>query len=126
MATFGFRPRQRRAFDSWSAHAQCRPPGSHPDGAARRQDARKSPRQLRRAHAQFGRGTFREDLFARRMIAAAVLLSKPSIPMRDVARLVGHSQPSHFARPFRRHYGVLLSIFRPIITFEPKGLSKPA
>jgi AraC family transcriptional regulator, regulatory protein of adaptative response / methylphosphotriester-DNA alkyltransferase methyltransferase len=52
-----------------------------------------SPRQLQRAYEQFGRGTFREDLLARRMIAAAELLSKPSIPMRDVARLVGYSQP---------------------------------
>jgi hypothetical protein len=30
-----------------------------------------SPRQLQRAYTQFGRGTFREDLLARRMIAAA-------------------------------------------------------
>ena len=57
-----------------------------------------SPRQLQRAYEQFGRVTFREDLLARRMIAAAELLSKPSIPMRDVARLVGYSQPPHFAR----------------------------
>jgi|HubBroStandDraft_6_1064221.scaffolds.fasta_scaffold136316_1 AraC-like DNA-binding protein len=70
-----------------------------------------SPRQLQRAYAQFGRRTFHEDLLARRMIAAAELLSKPSIPMRDVARMVGYSQ-SHFARAFRRHYGVSPSAFR--------------
>jgi AraC family transcriptional regulator of adaptative response / methylphosphotriester-DNA alkyltransferase methyltransferase len=71
-----------------------------------------SPRQLQRAYAQFGRGTFREDLLARRMTAAAELLSKPSIPMRDVAHMVGYSQPPHFARVFRRHYGVSPSVFR--------------
>ena len=71
-----------------------------------------SPRQLQRAYERFGRGTFREDLLARRMIAATELLSKPSIPMRDVARLVGYSQPPHFARAFRRCYGVSPSVFR--------------
>jgi AraC family transcriptional regulator, regulatory protein of adaptative response / methylphosphotriester-DNA alkyltransferase methyltransferase len=67
-----------------------------------------SPRQLQRAYEQFGRGTFRDDLLARRMIAAAELMSKPSIPMRDVARMVGYSQPPHFARALRRCYA-----FRP-------------
>jgi AraC-like DNA-binding protein len=71
-----------------------------------------SPRQLQRAYEQFGRCTFREDLIARRMIVAAELLSKPSIPMRDVARMVGYSQPPHLARAFRRHYGVSPSVFR--------------
>jgi AraC-like DNA-binding protein len=71
-----------------------------------------SPRQLQRAYAQFGCGTFSEDLLARRMIAAAELLSKPSIPMRDVARMVGYGQSPHFARAFRRRYGVSPSVFR--------------
>jgi hypothetical protein len=30
------------------------------------------------------------------MIAAVELLSKPSIPTRDVAWLIGYSQPPHF------------------------------
>ncbi len=46
------------------------------------------------------------------MIAAAELMSKPSISMRDVARMVGYSQPPHFARAFRRCYGVSPSVFR--------------
>lgn len=71
-----------------------------------------SPRQIQRAYAQFGRDTFREDLLIRRMIAATELLSRPSTPMRDVARLVGYNQPPHFARAFRRHYGVSPSVFR--------------
>jgi transcriptional regulator GlxA family with amidase domain len=57
-----------------------------------------SPRQLQRAYEQFGRDTFREDLLARRMIAATELLSKHSIPVGDVARMVSYRQPPHFAR----------------------------
>jgi AraC family transcriptional regulator, regulatory protein of adaptative response / methylphosphotriester-DNA alkyltransferase methyltransferase len=71
-----------------------------------------SPRQLHRAYAQFSDSTFREDLTARRMDAAAELLSKPAIPVRDVAHRVGYCQPSHFARAFQRRYGVSPSAFR--------------
>jgi AraC-like DNA-binding protein len=46
------------------------------------------------------------------MIAAAELLSQPTITVRDVARLVGYGQPPHFARTFRRRYGVSPSVFR--------------
>ena len=66
-----------------------------------------SPRQVQRAYAQFGEMTFREDLQARRMSAAAqLLLEQPSIPVRDVALLVGYRQPAHFAAAFRRYHGV--------------------
>ncbi len=71
-----------------------------------------SPRQLQRAFAQFGNGTFREDLRARRMAAAAELLSQPAVQVCDVARLVGYRQPSHFARAFRCLYGVSPTVFR--------------
>ena len=72
-----------------------------------------SPRQLQRAYAQFGELSFREDLHARRMAAAATLLiEQRSIPVRDVARLVGYSQPPHFARAFRRRYGLSPALFR--------------
>jgi AraC-like DNA-binding protein len=65
-----------------------------------------SPRQLQRAYAQFGDVTFSEDLLARRMAAAAdLLVEQRAIPVSDVARLVGYSQPSHFAAAFRRRYG---------------------
>ena len=40
------------------------------------------------------------------MTAAAELLSLPSISVRDVAHRVGYRQPPHFARAFRRRYGV--------------------
>jgi len=72
-----------------------------------------SPRQLQRAYAQFGDTTFREDLLARRMsVAAELLLEQRSIAVSDVARLVGYRQPSHFARTFRRRYGLSPARFR--------------
>ncbi len=72
-----------------------------------------SPRQLQRAYAQFGEITFREDLLARRMAAAAELLvEQRAIPVRDVARLVGYRQAPHFARAFRRRYGLAPARFR--------------
>ena len=47
--------------------------------------------------------TFKEDLRARRMAAAADLLAEQrSIPVEEVARLVGYRQGAHFARAFRR------------------------
>jgi AraC-like DNA-binding protein len=71
-----------------------------------------SPRQLQRAYAQFGGMTFGEDLAARRMAAAAELLADQAIPVEDVARLVGYSGGSHFARAFRRRYGLPPACFR--------------
>lgn len=71
-----------------------------------------SPRQIQRAYVQFGDGSYHDDLTARRMAAAADLLSRPSIPVRDVARRVGYRQAPHFARAFRRRYGVSPSVFR--------------
>lgn len=72
-----------------------------------------SPRQVTRAYAQFGQTTFREDLLTRRMRAAAqLLIEQPAIPVRDVARLVGYRQPPHFAKAFRRRYGLTPAAFR--------------
>ena len=72
-----------------------------------------SPRQLQRVYSQFGETTFQEDLLARRMTAAAELLIKQrAIPVRDVARLVGYRQAPHFARVFRRRYGLSPARFR--------------
>jgi AraC-like DNA-binding protein len=72
-----------------------------------------SPRQLQRAYEQFGETSFSEDLFARRMAAAAELLSEQrAIPVSDVARLVGYRQASHFASAFRRRYGLSPARFR--------------
>jgi AraC family transcriptional regulator, regulatory protein of adaptative response / methylphosphotriester-DNA alkyltransferase methyltransferase len=72
-----------------------------------------SPRQITRAYAQFGEMTFREDLLARRLnVAAQLLIEQPAICVRDVARLVGFRQAPHFARAFRRRYGLSPGAFR--------------
>jgi AraC-like DNA-binding protein len=72
-----------------------------------------SPRQLQRAYAQFGGMTFREDLLARRTaVGAQLLIEQRSIRVDDVARLVGYSQGPHFARAFRRRYGLSPGRFR--------------
>jgi AraC family transcriptional regulator of adaptative response / methylphosphotriester-DNA alkyltransferase methyltransferase len=72
-----------------------------------------SPRQVKRAYAQCGQITFREDLHARRLsVAARLLIERPAIPIRDVARIVGFSQPSHFAKAFRGRYGITPLRFR--------------
>ena len=72
-----------------------------------------SPRQVQRAYEQFGKESFHEDLLARRMSAAAqLLIEQPSIPVADVARLVGYTQASYFARVFRRRYGLSPAAFR--------------
>jgi AraC-like DNA-binding protein len=71
-----------------------------------------SPRQLQRAYTEFGELTFRDDLVGRRLIAAARLLQRPSIPIVDVARTVGYSHAPHFARAFRRRFGLSPSAYR--------------
>jgi AraC-like DNA-binding protein len=72
-----------------------------------------SPRQLQRVYAQFGETTFKEDLLARRMAAAAeLLIEQRAIPVRDVARIVGYRQAPHFAGAFRRRYGLSPARFR--------------
>jgi AraC-like DNA-binding protein/DNA-binding CsgD family transcriptional regulator len=70
-----------------------------------------SPRQLQRAFAEFGDGTFQDELIARRITAATVLLSRYA-PVSDVARRVGYRASHCFARAFRRRYGVTPSVFR--------------
>ncbi|HEX5852704.1 MAG TPA: helix-turn-helix transcriptional regulator [Solirubrobacteraceae bacterium] len=72
-----------------------------------------SPRQIQRAYAQCGDTTFREDLLARRMsVAAELLLEQRAIPVATVARLVGYCHGPHFAREFRRRYGLSPARFR--------------
>ncbi|MGO9247591.1 MAG: helix-turn-helix transcriptional regulator [Solirubrobacteraceae bacterium] len=71
-----------------------------------------SPRQLQRAYAEFD-DSFHEDLLARRMRAAAQLLSEQrAIPVSDVGRLVGYRSNSHFARAFRARYKLSPAQFR--------------
>ena len=71
---------------------------------------RASSRALTRSSASV---TFREDLLTRRLnVAAQFLIEQPAIPVRDVARLVGFRQPPHFAKAFRRRYGLTPAAFR--------------
>ncbi len=71
-----------------------------------------SPRQLQRAYTR-AESSFSEDLLVVRMAAAAqLLIHQPSIPVADVARLVGYSRATHFARAFRRRYGIAPAVFR--------------
>jgi AraC-like DNA-binding protein len=72
-----------------------------------------SPRQLQRSYAQFGGLTFREELRIRRLrVAADLLVEQRFIPVADVARLVGYESVPHFAKAFRRRYGLPPGIFR--------------
>ncbi len=71
-----------------------------------------SPRQLQRLYAQFGRIGFREDLAARRLVAAAALLAEAGTPIGEVGRLVGYRHTSHFARAFQARHGVCPRDFR--------------
>jgi AraC family transcriptional regulator, regulatory protein of adaptative response / methylphosphotriester-DNA alkyltransferase methyltransferase len=72
-----------------------------------------SPRQLQRVYAQIGDTTFTEDLLARRMAAAAeLLIEQRAIPVREVASIVGYRHAPHFARAFRRRYGLSPARFR--------------
>lgn len=71
-----------------------------------------SPRQLQRAYTRFD-SSFSEDLLAVRMsMARQLLVEQPSIPVADVARLVGYSRATHFARAFRRRFGLAPATFR--------------
>jgi AraC family transcriptional regulator of adaptative response / methylphosphotriester-DNA alkyltransferase methyltransferase len=65
-----------------------------------------SRRQLQRAFQEMGRTTFRTYLAEVRMRNAVRLLQESSLPVREVAQLVGYRQPAQFAKAFRRHHGV--------------------
>jgi AraC-like DNA-binding protein len=71
-----------------------------------------SRRQLQRAYAEIGHTTFRSHLTAVRMDAAAELLARGSLTVREVAQRVGYRQPAQFAKAFRRHHGLAPSTYR--------------
>jgi AraC-like DNA-binding protein len=71
-----------------------------------------SRRQLQRAYAEIGHTTFRSHLTAVRMDAAAELLARGPLTVREVAHRVGYRQPAQFAKAFRRHHGLAPSAFR--------------
>ena len=71
-----------------------------------------SRRQLQRSFAEAGGTSFRDHLASVRMRRAGELLRAGSLPVRDVAAVVGYRQPAQFAKAFRRHYGATPSAFR--------------
>lgn len=70
-----------------------------------------SPRQLQRAFAEAGHGSFRSHLWRVRMERAAELL-RLGATVREAARAVGYSQPAQFAKAFRRYQGRAPSAMR--------------
>jgi AraC-like DNA-binding protein len=46
------------------------------------------------------------------MDAAAALLARGPLTVREVANRVGYRQPAQFAKAFRRHHGVSPSSYR--------------
>ena len=70
-----------------------------------------SPRQLQRAFAEGGHGSFRSYLGRVRMEHAAALLGQGAT-VAHAAQAVGYSQPAQFAKAFRRHQGAAPSAVR--------------
>ena len=71
-----------------------------------------SRRQLQRCFGEQGGASFRQCLARLRMERAAELLIETPLPVRDIARRVGYSQPAQFAKAFNRHYGMQPTRFR--------------
>ena len=71
-----------------------------------------SPRQVQRAFDQAGETSFSAYLREVRLRAAAELLGQQPLTVRQVALLVGYRQPAHFAKAFRRRWGVTPAHYR--------------
>ena len=65
-----------------------------------------SRRQLQRCFNEHADESFRSCVTRIRMERAAELLVDTPYPVRQIARLVGYSQPAQFAKAFRGRYGV--------------------
>lgn len=71
-----------------------------------------SRRQLQRCFAEIGATTFRSQLTVVRLERAATLLVESSAPVSAIAGYVGFTDPSQFAKAFRRHHRLSPSDFR--------------
>ena len=71
-----------------------------------------SRRQLQRCFAEHGDGSYRRCLGRIRVQRAAELLRDTHLPVHEVARRVGYTQPAQFAKAFRRMHGVSPTEFR--------------
>ena len=70
-----------------------------------------SRRQLQRAFAEVGGTTVTRYLTETRMTKAAELLRQGEHAVAQVGRAVGYRHAAHFARAFRRHFGMSPSEF---------------
>lgn len=70
-------------------------------------------RSLQRELAQEG-STYRELLEVTRMRRARALICEAKISVTDAAFDLGYSDPAHFSRAFKRHYGVSPSQWRDV------------
>jgi AraC family transcriptional regulator, regulatory protein of adaptative response / methylphosphotriester-DNA alkyltransferase methyltransferase len=71
-----------------------------------------SPRQVQRAFEEAGGTSFSAYLREVRLRNAAELLGRQPLTVRQVALLVGYRQPAHFAKAFRRRFGVTPAQYR--------------
>ena len=71
-----------------------------------------SPRQVQRAFEEVGETSFSAVLREARLRAAAELLAEQPLTVRQVSLLVGYRQPAHFAKAFRRRWGVTPAQYR--------------
>jgi AraC-like DNA-binding protein len=71
-----------------------------------------SPRQVQRAFDEVGETSFSAFLREVRLRNAAELLARQPLTVREVSLLVGYRQPPHFAKAFRRRYGVTPAQYR--------------
>ena len=71
-----------------------------------------SRRQLQRIFTEIHGVPFRTALREVRMERAVELLERSTLPVGDIARQVGYTQPAQFAKAFRRRHGVSPTEFR--------------
>jgi AraC-like DNA-binding protein len=80
-----------------------------------------SPRQLQRAFTEVGETSFSAYLREVRLRNAALLLARQPLTVRQVALVVGYRQPAHFAKAFRRRYGLTPARYRERARNRPAG-----
>jgi AraC-like DNA-binding protein len=71
-----------------------------------------SPRQVQRAFDEVGGTSFSAYLREVRLRSAAELIARQPLTVRQVSLLVGYRQPAHFAKAFRRRFGVTPAQYR--------------
>jgi two-component system response regulator YesN len=78
-----------------------------------------SPRQVQRAFAEVGGTSFSAYVREVRLRNAAELIARQPLTVRQVALLVGYRQPAHFAKAFRRRFGLTPAQYRDRVRSRP-------